>query len=278
MAVIPATSLNVYLDEVTRGYLRALGTSASGFGIGTQGAAWGTAGAVQAIKNQLLSETDLDVVSALSEQIRVMEAGVSGIAYARSYAANLLLTLSRHVSGYGIAGVTSLESYLTYLNTALGTKWQALQHPNFRDLLPSVLVNPWNCYFEVLQGSTYADALGRFNVTGAGTGVFTDGFAVDQTRFAGGYAQVRVSGLTGTGVVTVTGTALDPATRTFIAGRTWTATVSTNGVTALAPGGGSAAPADSLLTDVSAVSIASGISAGLIYVEAARPPGRPTLP
>jgi hypothetical protein len=189
-----------------------------------------------------------------------------------------LARLDRHIRerDAGALGLSNLDSYLTYYNTGAGGPWSALQHKDFRTIFNRAkgggnYPKAWNLYFEVLQGSVYTNGLGKFVATGAGTGNFTDGAAIASGSFAGGFAKVKTSGLTGSGVLTVTGTAFDPATKAVATGKTWTATISGNGTMDLDVG---TAPADSLIVDVTNITIAAGISAGTFYVEAHKPTGR----
>lgn len=276
MAVISASNLNATLDVLVRYYLRLVGTLASGYGAGVSGGAWGAVGAVQDLKTVVLAYGDLDQVSALANSIATLDAMAPGSVKATNDLSPTLSALQAHILRYQIPNVRGLDDYLTYLNTGLTPKWQALQHPSWNDLVAAwqstAVVSRWNAYFEVLQGATYVNALCKLVV---GTGL-TAGVSIG-ANYAGGFPQLRVSGLTGSDVVTVTGTAFDPATKATAAGKTWTATVAANGVIALTPGGATPAPADSLILDGS-IAAAGGISAGTIYLEAARPAGRPALP
>ncbi len=277
MAVITAAGINAILDHSVQLYARIIGTQASGQGAGVAGQAWGAAQSAGSISTALLALTDLDPVADLVKPVGELLKTVDGAGIAANHLAPLLSSLQRHVIRFGIPDVNNLDLFLRYLNTGTVTKWTGLQHPLWRDLAlrwnPNITPEPCNLYFEVLQGATYANALARLTIGSA----MVPGHSI-AAEYAGGFGQLRVSGLSGSGVVTVTGTAFDPATRSTVAARTWTATVNANGVVALAPGGGSAAPADSLIKSVSAISAAVGISAGVIYVEAARPAGRPLLP
>ena len=267
MAIITSEELNWTLDECVRYYLRALGSASSGLGMGTLSGSWGAADAVQRMKQVVLRATDLDVAEAMLDKIRTLETNTTGAKLAQGYLSRLLLSLGSHATQYGLANIRFLDDYLTYLNTGAGGTWNALQHPDFLNACPFA-TSQQNVYFEVLQGATYTNALGKLVGTGAGTGTFTDGVAIDDTLYAGGIPAVRVSGLTGSGVVTVTGSGYDPATGTVVTGVTWTATVTGNGVFFLAVG---TAPANTLLLNVSAIAIAAGISAGTFYVETWRP-------
>jgi hypothetical protein len=251
------------------------------YGLGEAGGGYGAADAADQLNAAILTMTEVDAIKAVIGPISDLASpskGISAAVYSKQKLEPLLKALKGHVTAYAISGVASLDDYIVYLNTAGGTKWQALQHPDWRAIYlnstGSVPASAAACYFEVLQGATYANALGKLIV---GTG-FTDGVAIDGTHFAGGFGYLNVSGLTGTGVVTVTGTAFDPADKTLKTAKTFTATVVANGLIALAPGGGSAAPANSLLVDVTGIAAAGGISAGTIYAEAHRPAGRPLLP
>lgn len=270
--ILNATLL-AYIDAACAFYRRALGTEASGYGIGPAAAAWGSAGQILAMETALLADTDLDSIEAMVGAVRQLKSSVSGRTYASSVLSPLMAALGAHIARAGLPSIGTLDAYLTYLNTGDATKWQALAPPAWRDIV-QLAPAATNVYFEVLQGSDYANALGKFIVGGA----FTAGHQIDSALYAGGFPQVRASGVTGSGVVTVTGYAMDPATKSVATGRTWTATVSANGVVALAPGGGSPAATDSLILRATGVSAAVGLSAATLYVEAARPAGRPLIP
>jgi hypothetical protein len=279
MSVIVASDLNAVLDPCVRFALRYVGTQASGYGVGVSGGVWGAVGAITDLKTVLVTTiSDLDPIAALVQPIQTLDLSVNGVGQAANNLAPILSALQGHVTRFQVPNVRSLDDYLTYLNVSQATKWQALQHPYWRDLASSwqtgVYPSAWNLYFEVLQGATYANGLAKFVV---GTG-YSVGQTIDTSMYAGGFPQLKASGITGTGLVTVTGTAYDPATKTATAGMTWTATVNANGVFTLVPGGATPAPANSLIGAVSAISAAVGITAGSIYVEAARPAGRPLLP
>ena len=170
--------------------------------------------------------------------------------------------------------INSLDTFLywyNYLNG--GTYWQCLCAPDWASAYLSargVVPNPLNCYFPCLQGGTYANALGELVV---GTG-FTAGYAINinpgaantTPAFAGGFPYLKVASITGSGLCTVNG--LDQNGNAQV----WTATISATGTTALTASGST--PTWSLITSVTGISVASGISAGTIYVEAHAPTGR----
>lgn len=278
MAVITNADLNAFMDECIRYYLKMLGTSGSGYGMGIKNGAWGAAGAATNLDTLLLSMTDTEPIAALIDQVRELRDRTDGATVASGYLTPPIGALQAHVVAQQITDVTDLESYLKRLNVLLGSKWGALQDPNWRDIWfnvsGGVYPEEYNLYFEVLQGATYPNALRKLVV---GTGE-TAGFAIDSSKYAGGFPKLNVSGLTGSDTVTVTGTAYDPATMAVATSKTWTASVTGNGVVALAPGGGSPAPADSLIVAAGAIAAGAGITAGTIYVEAHRPAGRPLLP
>jgi len=290
MAIITATDLNAQLDYCAQLYLKALGTAATGYGLGTSALAYGAGQSVASLKTGWAAVSDLDVSRMLAGALDQIEEKVTASRFTKDLLAPLLRAITIIVQRGGISGVSSIDAYLEYLNTGTGTKWQALQPPNWRDVYyawKSEYPTVHNVYYEVLQGATYVNGLGKFEVSGAGAGVYTDQAnagdlvtedgstgSIDTSKYCGGFPQVRVSGLTGTGTVTVTGIGFDPATEAKTTSKTWTAAVTGNGVTACVVG---TAPVDSLIVNCTNVSVAAGISAGTIYVEAARPTGRPLI-
>lgn len=275
MALIAASDLNDVLDAAVLYAQRTVGTEATDLGIGVVDGSWGAAGAAGEIRDVLLAMTDLEPVEALSAAALALGRSTSGIAIAAERLSALLAAVQSHGTRFGLPNVSNLDGLLSWFNVVDATNWQTLQAPFWRDLFaawqggttgPSV----WNVYFEVLQGATYANGLRKLVV---GTGE-TAGFSVDGTKYCGGFPKVKVSGLSGSGTVTVTGDAYDPASRARQVGKTWTAAISGDGTVALTVG---TAPANSLIAACSAIEAGVGISAGTFVVEAHRPSGRPLL-
>lgn len=275
LAIISAAKLTAYADYCVRLLMAAEGTDASDFGIG-QGIdaadVWGASDEVAAIKAELLSDTNLDSVQAVISHVDKLTQLVKGTTYAANILAPLIGALENHVTRYGIEGVRSLNDYLTYLNTGGGTKWQALMHPRWKDLRPFRAPSTWNCFFAVEQGATYPNALGRLQ-----NGTFTDGAVATA---AGGFPTInQSSNLTNSstpisGTLTITGTAFDPADKKAAPSKTWTSNVNAGVCGVLIEG---TAPSDSLIMDVTNITVSVACDGGLIYVEAA-PPARASLP
>jgi hypothetical protein len=122
-------------------------------------------------------------------------------------------------------------------------------------------------YFEVLQGTDYPNALRKLVV---GTGQ-TAGYTIDAMMYAGGFAHLKWSGVTGSGTATVTGIWRKPDGTTA----TGNGTANVSG----ASGAASITPpfTDALILSCSNISV-SGVTAGTLYVEAHRPFGRSNPP
>jgi hypothetical protein len=271
MALIAPSDLCTVMDHLVSSYLRFLGTSGSGYGVGTT--AYGAYDKINDARTAVSALSDADVQGDVIPTLNYMLDSFTAAELYATRTRQLVGGLNNHVRARGTSlSLTSLDAYLTYYNVTHATKWQALMDPNLRDMwvaaYPSSIIDNANVFFEIIQGSTYTNALRKSVVTGAGSDTETAGTEVDSTKYAGGFPYVLVSGLTGTGTVTVTGTAFNPATGTTSAGVTWTASVTSSTSFALAPG---TAPTDSLIVACSAVTIPAGISAGTIYVEARRP-------
>ena len=284
MAVITATTLNSILDNANGYYLEILATSGSGYGYGTRGAGWGAANKAGLISGIVSGAGDL----ALQAQLATPTLNLVNLTDAATQAGQdlgqLFFAIQQNIIAAQVnSTVRNLDTYLTYLNTGVpASYWTALQNPAWVQLYPAwfqgVAPSPWNVYADDPgsgNGAAYTNYLARL-VVGTGT---TIGDTINSAVYAGGFPAITVTGLTGTGVVTVTGTARNPlAYQTVTAAYTWTATVTANGTYTLAPGGGNPAPANSLILAVSAISAAGGISAGTITAVSQRPSGRPTEP
>ncbi len=269
MAALSATDLGTILDGICLGYAKLVGTSGSGYGLGEPDGTYGTADAAGDLVTAVAGMSDVNTQVDLLAATSAWKDSLSSIAYYAAKVRPLLGTLGKHALSRG--SYASVDAMLTFLNTGDTSKWQALAPKQWRDIHYAALgsyPSAYNVYFEVLQGSTYANGLRKLVVSGA---VQTAGTSIDSTKYAGGVAKLIASGVTGSGLVTVTGTAFDPATKTTSSGVTWTVTVTGNGTFTLAVG---TAPANSLIVAVSSISAAAGLTAGTIYAEAHRPSGR----
>lgn len=296
MAVISVANTNALIDQLCSSYYKAYGTSGSGYGIGASG--FGAYGAAATAVTNLAAIGDLDPAIDFGRALTAFRDSMVASDRLAERMRALLAAMDRHYSRFGGANYSSTESYLDYNNVGGGGTWTALQDRAWRTLyyaMRSTYPAASNIYFEVLQGTLsdashlYTNGLGKFVASGAGTGTFTkavvegsliDGGSttgsIDSSKYCGGAGSLKVSGLTGTGNVTVTGIGFDPATETVTTSKTWITSVTANGDTVMTVGAGTA-PANCLMIMVTNISIAAGISAGTIYVEAKRPSGRSLL-
>lgn len=271
----------VYLtDKLTAAYLAALGTSGSGYGMGdtTFGAslkALNLKTMVQGSSIGIFADADLQqILTPAAVQLNnSVGAPIATRIFAEKFGpfSRTLNTVAQNARSLD-ASIVDLDSFMTWENFGNGvTYWQCLAPPDWANMylaLYSVVPNHLNCYFDVLQGATYTNALAKL-IVGTGTTLgasinILPGAQNQTPAYAGGYAWANVSGLTGSGLLTVTGH--DQAGNV----ETWTHTISGNGLTQLTPSG----RAYSLITSVSTVVAAGGISAATIYIEAHRPAGR----
>lgn len=282
---ITADDFELFADHLCQFYERLRGGSS--YGVGVVGDTDKGYGALDDLLAAIAATSDPDQIGGLYNRAKAARDGTYAERLAVRLSQSVLEGLNALVRAANIdASITGVESFLTYYNTGAGGEWNALMPgPQWRELYyqwkrayPAI----GNLYFEVLEGgtfrgTTYTNALGKFVVSGAGTGTFTDGAAVDTTKYAGGIGNLKVSGLTGSGNVTITGTGWNPATNAITASVTWITSVSGDGNTAIVVGGGTA-PADCLINNVTNITIAAGITAGTIFVEAKKPTGREAIP
>lgn len=272
--IVSAADLGTYMDDLVNCFHLGRGVTAGVYGLGIGDGVYGSTLAAADLKADILSMTSSDFIAKMAARTNALYTRLSGNTLMKAQLAGLLSAIDGHVRQCEVsAAITNLHSYLTFLNVDDSTKWQCLMPYQFRDLYyawknayPSI----HNVYFEILYGATYANGLRKL-VVGTGQTAGTD---VDYTKYCGGVPYVIASGITGSGVVTVTGSQFNPADQTVTAGKTWTATVTGNDSFALAVG---TASANSLIVAVSNVAAAGGISAGTIYAEARRPSGRQLL-
>ena len=272
VTIVSAADLGTFMDDIVNLYVLGIGNATAGCGLGDATGAFGASLAASNLKSDLLSMTSTDFIVQIAAATKRLFDNLDGKKIlARGYAAPVLSLIESHIRAAGVdATVTSLETYLKYLNVGSGGTWACLMPYQWRDLYykwknayPAV----YNVYFEILQGSTYPNGLRKL-VIGTGQTAGTD---VDYTKYCGGFPYLNVASRTGTDVVTVTGTAYDPVAKAISTGKTWTCTVNNTGQFVLNVG---TAPANSLIVAVTNISAGASLSAGTMYVEAHRPTSR----
>lgn len=284
MAILGTAQLNKMIDELVHAMVLAEGDAATGsgypngYGTGTEGGSSGAAGRLQQILTDLGAETDASIAGAFQPTLARVIEDVSAIKLIGRAVRRYLGRLNSHARQYGGSNFSSIETWLTYLNTGGGGPWAALQDQRWRDLYhqyASAYPAVNNVYFEVLQGAAdaprhfYTDALYKVVFSGAGTGTPTDGIEIDSTKYAGGVPALIMSGISGLGSIAITGTFFNPATSAVETGKTAVFSVAANGRHYRTTGG--TAHADALILGVESASLPAGITAGTFYIEAERP-------
>lgn len=297
MGLISAANLNSLIDYLGFEYKRVRGVA--GDGIGESGDGFAMANALALGQAVITGSSNADLQSALQGEYQSVVALTSAIGYWKSRAGSRLRRLQAHIRSFApSAAVTTLESYLAYLNTGAGGTWNALQDHNWRTLynswIPGQYPAAYNLYQEVLQGTfsqanhLYTSGLFRYQVTGAGTGtptkatveglLITDGAGgakIDGTKYAGGFGYMVITSFGGAAAnVTITGTVYDPASMSILTGRTMITNVTGNSAGQAIVVGAGTAPANFLLLGVDSIAVGAAMTAGNIYVEARRPSGR----
>lgn len=281
--MLTVSNVNLFIDHLARAYARALGVAGStSYGIGDAAATDRAQGAAEDLLAAIIATGDVSVMAGangLLDPATRWTTSLTAVKIARN--SEIMSRLQRQVAALGLTGVATLDQYLTYYNYGAGGTNTALQSPYWRALhyewcarYPTAR----NLYFLITSGSsfdgtTYLNGLRRLVV---GTGQTAGGSI--STDYAGGVPYVLASTITGSGLVTVTGTEYNPATGSRTAGKTWTATVTGNGAFALASGGGTPASANALIVAVSDITAAAGITVGTIIAEARAPAGRLAIP
>jgi hypothetical protein len=242
------------------------------------------------VKARVAALGDLDIIGALGQPVLRSIGLADGPKVMAGIWMPFLAALQSHLVSAGISGVSSFDTYLKYLNTGAGGPWNGLACGRARKVFELWLgsaqaLSAVNFYADVykagtnVDGSSAPNALLSGSIGSPGTVTTTSGVSIDSSLYAGGFPQVNAASITGSGVVTVTGSARNPATGLTVANATWTTTLAAgNSTVALAPGGGNPAPANSLILAASAMSVVVGLTGGTIVVEAARPAGRSALP
>lgn len=275
MALVSSDYIILAVDKLVRSYVYALSASGQTYGIGENADTDRSAGEFTDLSALFLASADPGLIASTVNYLSLAQTQCSAKGLIGIPTKRIIDGLSGYARRQASASYSNLDTFLTYLNMnspywvcPVDYRWYTLYNAAFGASSTKYPAQN-NLYFEVLQGGTYTNALAKFVVSGAGAGATTLGASISSTLYAGGTPCVNVSSLTGSGVVTVTGTAYDPATGTISTGKTWTATISSGGGGRfyLSPG---TAAASSYIMAVSAISIAAGITAGTFYIEAER--------
>lgn len=289
-------------DKLTAWYLAELGTAATGYGMGATAdlstRAYGKATDYLAL---VRDSGNTAVVQNLISSAVLFQSLTDGNSLAQALAGPALSALHALCGNAGISGVTGIDSFATYYNTGAGGPWNALLAPDFRTLysactiLPSLNTTAPNCYAEIKQGATYANALGKFVASGAAAGSYTAPSAVDSllvahydqlsgapgmdsTLYAGGYPYVQWSGGTGSETLTITGI-WRKTDGTLASGA---ATYTTAAASSATPGSliasGNRPFANSLLITTTNITITGSQNGATFYLNAIKPAGRANPP
>lgn len=266
---ISVTQCVSFTDKIAAVRLAAQGVSTGDYGLGGVGATFGAWKKAEENETLLKDTDDLDTILLLGTAFRSLRNACDMASFTASSTTNALNAMNIACAATALDGVVSLDTFATHYNLTTTTKWQCLFAPAFLEVYVDVFgstPSAHNTYNEVLQSGS-SNALGKLLV---GTG-FLSGSTIDDDKYAGGFGQVKATGITGSGTVTVTGSWRKTDGTT--AGGDGTASVTADGTVTLTP------PfTDALLLSVSAMSAGTGITAGTIYAEAKRPTGRTNPP
>lgn len=214
------------------------------------------------------------------EPIRAALPSLSGQGQNGTLFRPLLQALAAACAASSLGGVTDINSFATYYNAGVGgaaggSPQKCLLPPDFAALMSSAI------NITILPGNIYAPPITAGNGMGRlATGpAFTAGAVINPANYAGAaYLQVVVTGMTGSDILTITGT------NQLAASKTWEVNLNAGNGTYAVPangGGGTASFAD-LLCTVTGMSVGAGITViGEMVVQALipqSPPGRVSPP
>ncbi len=272
MAAIAPADVVEMTDKLTAWWLTILGTDAAGYGLGVSGGTTRGTKKASDLESLVLALNDFEQVNALLQPAH--ELGVLTDAYeaARDKCKAFLTALDNLCGSAGITDVGTLDDYAAYYNTGAGGPWNCLFAPDFRSLYYSWSQGQYpsasNVYYETLQGSAAPNALRKHEV-GAGNTADTP---ISTDNYAGGVGQIKATSVSGSGVVTVTGT-WRKTDGTLVTAADGTCTVTGNDTFVLTP-----PHSNALLLVVTNITAAAGLTAGVFYAEAKRPTGRTNPP
>lgn len=272
MAAIAPADVVAITDKLTAWWLTILGTDAAGYGLGVAGGSTRGTRKAADLEAMVLALADYQQVNALLQPAHDLVVLTDATEAARDKCKGFLGALDTLCGAAGIADVGTLDDYASYYNVGAGGPWNCLFAPDFLGLYASWSLggapSAENVYCEVLQGSGAPNALRKHEV-GVGN---TAGTPISTTTYAGGVGQVKATGVSGSGVVTVTGT-WRKSDGTIVTAASGTCTVTGDGTVTLTP-----PYTNALLLTVSEITAAAGLTAGVFYAEAKRPSGRTNPP
>ena len=258
-------------DDLCSEWNQAVGTNSSGYGVGHTGdtnTAYGKAGTYMTDA----SAVDIDILRYLaSANAANHQAKVDIYNWSKMIHAPLLGDWTAAINAAGSATINNIEKFAKYWNYGSGGPWHCLMNPIFREIHFAVYTtypSASNVFYEVLQGSRFGNALGK--LVGS---TFTDGVAIDSTKYAGGVAYARSSGsVSGSpGTISVTGVwrKTDGTTATGVGTVAWGLPANPYALTPPFT--------NALLLDVTNITCSGSVGADTVWIEAWRPTGRPTF-
>lgn len=273
MGAISAANANALTDKLAAQWNFMLGVSGgNGLGDGTFGSSSKQAALATIIA--ALNDIVLEAIGAPLVQNFPSYTAASQFKQQNQSVLTVLngLGVASNALGASVVDWDSLLYFYNVLNGPFG--WAALAAPDYRAAMMALGVTPnqLNVYLEVLtgatwQGNTFTNALRKASIV-ASVNTQTPGYAIDFTKFAGGFPFLNVVSITGSGVVTAVGTNQSGAAENF------TVNASAPGRVALVPG----TVSTDLITTCTGLTAAAGITAMVAYVEANRPAGRTNPP
>lgn len=273
---MPALTPTLFLslsDKLAAAYLALLGTTGSGYGLGTGAPVlsndWGYSAKTRGYQNLLLASQDPDILASLlpSASRAVAQAPVKVLVASLLYP--LFQDLARLCQKAGLPAVTDAASFAQYYNVSVGGNYACLVSPEYAALYALMYTG---VPFPV--SGVYAPAQTNMGQRSVG-GAFTTGSTVDPLLYSGVQAVVVLSSVAGTatGVLTLTGTARD-ASGVVQTARAYSAPGSTaNGTFSLVP-----TISGDVLLSVTSLVLPPGITAGTAIVSASLPSGRVSPP
>jgi hypothetical protein len=285
MGYITAAQVVSFTDKLVAMSTVALGTNASGYGIGdtsdTSRAYFKMTDTSTGLESIRRAFADPDIEQYFIATMSTLKAKQPSL-YNRSITP-LVVSLKQacvaSMLNLGQNSSTSVDLFAKYYNIGAGGPWNCLFAPGWYTLHNDTVgsyPSPYNTYFEVVQGSTYTNGMYKVtcNSTSGGSSP-TDGFAIDSTKYAGCFPYIRTSSVTGGGLVTVAGTwrKTDGTTASGNGTITLTSTPANNAYALT-----SLPFTNALLLDVTGITLATTLTGGTIYVESKAPSGRLAAP
>jgi len=191
MALVSSDRLIYLCDKLVQAYVRANSASGQSYGVGEYGDTDRSAGCIADISTNVLASSDTSYIAGILRGVQQAGTNMSSARMVGQAIFPLLGQLNNYFRTQGSSSTySSLDTYLKYMNVGAGGTTALPMDHRWRTLFNGAFGGsnyPATCNLiqEILQGSTYTNAMGKSVGTGAGTNTYTAGETILSTSYGG---------------------------------------------------------------------------------------------